>query len=142
MEMQLSRTIRTGISTIGELHVNGKPECFTLEDLDRGLSSDMPLKSIQLKKVKAKTAIPTGRYQVVVDFSTRFKKQLPLLLNVPGFGGIRIHSGNTSADTEGCILVGTEKSKDFVGNSRNAFAALFSKIQLAMKTEKVFITIQ
>lgn len=142
MELVLTRLKRTSQSTVGNLLVNGIQECFTLEDIDRQLSASMPTKVIQLKKVYGSTAIPTGRYQIVVDFSNRFKKRLPLLLNVPGFAGIRIHSGNTSADTEGCILVGTTTSEDFVGNSRIAFANLFSKIERAMQTEKVFITIK
>lgn len=108
-------------------------ECFTLEDQER------------LEKAPGKTAIPPGKYEVVVTFSNRFQKLLPLLLNVPGFSGVRIHSGNTAADTEGCILVGGDDGNPrdgWLGRSREAFAPLFAKIQAAIASgEKVWITI-
>jgi hypothetical protein len=84
-------------------------------------------------KVPGKTAIPSGMYKVVITPSARFKRPMPLLLNVPNFEGIRIHWGNTDADTEGCILVGrTQKPPDFIGESRLAFDALFPKIKAAL----------
>jgi hypothetical protein len=129
MNLKLVRKTFTEESTVGELSVNGKFECFTLEDKVRAV------------KIHGKTAIPEGIYEVVITFSDRFRKPLPLLLKVPNFEGVRIHSGNTAADTEGCILVGTSKSKDMVGGSRNAFNALFPKIEAALKKEKVFFQI-
>jgi hypothetical protein len=116
-------------STIGELAVDGAFECFTLEDAVRPV------------KIKGITAIPAGSYEVVVSFSERFKRPLPLLLNVPNFDGIRIHPGNTARDTEGCILVGKTKDKDLVGSSRDAFGSLLEKIQAALAQEKIFIHI-
>jgi hypothetical protein len=77
-----------------------------------------------------------------VSFSSRFKKQLPLLQHVPGYEGIRLHPGNKPEHTEGCLLPGKTKARDFVGNSQAAFEALFAKIQAAMNSEKVFITIE
>lgn len=142
MELVLTRTTRTNRSTIGELTVNGNPECFVLEDKDRGLQQGMPLSELTALKVKTKTAIPTGRYEIVISFSDRFKKKLPLLLDVPAFLGIRIHSGNTDEDTKGCLLPGKTKSPDKVGSSRAAFIALFDKIKAAMEREKVFITVR
>lgn len=129
MEMKLVRKEFTNDSTIGELSVNGKFECFTLEDRVRPV------------KIKGETAIPLGAYEVIVTFSNRFKKPLPLFLNVPGFDGIRIHAGNTKKDTEGCILVGQTKAKDMVGKSRAAFDILFAKIQAAAQKEKIFIEV-
>jgi hypothetical protein len=129
MNLKLVRKTFTEQSTMGELSVNGKFECFTLEDKVRAV------------KIHGETAIPEGIYEVVISFSDKFKKQLPLLLNVPNFAGIRIHSGNTRADTEGCILVGQSRAKDFVGGSRAAFAALFPKLVAALKKEKIFIEI-
>lgn len=129
MEMRLVRKELTNNSTMGELSVNGKFECFTLEDRVRPV------------KIKGETAIPLGAYEVVVTFSNRFKKPLPLFLDVPGFEGIRIHPGNTKKDTEGCILVGQTKSKDMVGKSRAAFDILFAKIKAAAQKEKIFIEI-
>ena len=129
MNIRVLRKTFTEESTIGELSVNGQFECFTLEDKVRAV------------KIHGKTAIPTGIYEVTITFSDRFKKPLPLLLNVSNFAGVRIHSGNTAADTEGCILVGTTKAPDKVGNSKVAFKALFEKIEAALKKEKVFIEV-
>ena len=78
------------------------------------------------------TAIPTGTYNVVITPSNRFKRDLPLLENVPGFTGIRIHPGNTAADTEGCILVGKGHSTRSVTDSRAAFNDLFNRIRAAL----------
>ena len=142
MELELTRTTRTNRSTIGELTVNGKFECFILEDKDRGLQQGMALSELMAAKIKTRTAIPTGRYEIVTNFSDRFQKMLPLLLDVPAFAGIRIHPGNTDADTEGCLLPGKTKSRDMVGSSRAAFAVLFEKIKTAMQREKVFITVR
>jgi hypothetical protein len=106
-------------SIIGEMTVDGIFECFTLEDVERPV------------KIKGETAIPKGTYKVIINQSNRFKRQLPLLLNVPGFEGVRIHSGNTNHDTEGCILVGQTRHKEFIGKSRKAFDKLFKKMQRA-----------
>ncbi len=132
MELTLIRRTRTEKSTIGDLFVNGEWECYTLEDKER--IGD---------KIAGVTAIPLGNYSVVVDYSTHFSRQLPHVLDVPGFVGIRIHPGNTDKDTEGCILVGTNKATDFIGNSKQAFEVLFTKIQEAVaKKETVKLHIQ
>jgi len=127
MELLLKRTKKTDKSTIGELFVNGKFECFTLEDCEREV------------KIKGKTAIPKGTYKVGISMSNRFKKLLPILENVPNFEGVRIHTGNKPEDTEGCILVGLSKGTDAVWNSRLAFERLFPKMQ---KAEKITLTIE
>src|SRR4051794_1532912 len=106
MDLKVIRKQFTDKSTIGDLFINDQFECFTLEDVVRPV------------KIKGMTAIPAGIYEVVINFSERFRKLLPLLLNVPTFDGIRIHPGNTDKDTEGCILVGQMKQKDSIGNSR------------------------
>ena len=142
MELELTRSTKTNRSTIGELTINGVFECFILEDKDRGLRQGMPVSELMALKIKKETAIPTGRYEIVISFSDRFRKMLPLLLEVPAFEGIRIHSGNTEADTEGCLLPGKTKSADAVGSSRVAFTALFDKIKAAMQREKIFITVK
>jgi len=126
MEIKIKRLHRTDHSTIGELSIDGKFECFTLEDIERDF------------KIKSETAIPKGTYKVIINRSNRFKRLLPLLLNVPNFEGIRIHSGNTNHDTEGCILVGLTRSQDFIGQSRKAFNKLFKKMQTV---ENITITI-
>ena len=142
MELELIRISRTNISTIGELFIDGVFECFILEDRDMGLRKDMPISELITKKVKAKTAIPEGRYEVVINFSNRFKKLLPLLLDVPAYAGIRVHPGNTAADTEGCLLPGVNKATDKVTSSRVAFNALFGKMKAASAHEKIFIIIK
>jgi hypothetical protein len=142
MELVLNRTTRTNRSTISELTVNGVFECFVLEDKDRGLRQGMTLSELMALKIKTRTAIPSGRYEIVVNFSDRFQKMLPLLLDVPAFAGIRIHPGNTDTDTEGCLLPGKTKSPDMVGSSRAAFTVLFDKIKAAIQREKVFITVK
>ena len=129
MQLQLIRRTFTDKSTIGELSVNGVFECFTLEDKVRPV------------KIAGETAIPAGTYEIAITFSNKFQKFLPLLMNVPNFEGIRIHTGNTPADTLGCILVGQGKGVDLISNSRLAFAPLFEKLQGVIRTEKVFIKI-
>ena len=105
--------------TVGKMYVDGVYECYTLEDAIRNGT-----------KIIGKTAIPIGEYKLIVDASTRFKQDMPHILDVPDFTGVRIHSGNTSADTDGCILVGTSwNGKDFIGNSKIAYKKLFDKLK-------------
>ena len=126
MELVIKRLYRTENSTIGELTVDGVFECFTLEDKERDV------------KIKGETAISKGTYKIIINRSNRFKRLLPLLINVKNFEGVRIHSGNTNHDTEGCILVGKTRGKDFIGQSRKAFDKLFKKMQAA---DKITLTI-
>lgn len=135
MELKLEREEYTSKSTIGRLFVNGLYECHTLEDKDRMLEANGT-------KIKGITAIPRGRYEVIINYSNRFQQYMPLLLNVPQFEGVRIHSGNTSENTEGCILVGNTKDKDFIGESRLAYQNLMKKLKSVEKREKIFITIK
>lgn len=108
-------------ATIGELFVDEVFECFTLEDIIRPVG----------EKVFGETAIPSGSYKVVIDWSDHFQRNMPHILDVPGFDGVRIHSGNTPADTEGCILVGQTRDLDNadIGFSRLAYEHLFRKLQ-------------
>ncbi len=127
MYLQLVREDFTYKATEGRLYVNGTFECYTLEDKDRYLEDNGI-------KIANNTAIPRGIYKVELTMSNRFLKVLPVLRNVPQFTGIRIHSGNTSNDTEGCILVGTVNAKEsdnFIGNSRVALAKLMAKLETA-----------
>jgi len=129
MEIILDRRIETKNSTIGELFVNNKFQCYTLEDIERP------------EKVWGKTAIPKGRYEVVITYSAKFKKYLPLLLNVPNYKGIRIHAGNTAIDTDGCILVGRIKQTDKILESVKAMNELLPILKSVEKKEKIFLTI-
>ena len=127
MKIDIKRLHKCKYSTIGELTIDGLWECYTLEDLERDV------------KIKGETAIPKGTYKVIINQSNRFKRLLPLLLDVPGFEGVRIHSGNTNHDTEGCILVGRTRSDDFIGQSRKAFDSLFKKMN---KAKEITLTIR
>lgn len=141
MEIVVQRETYTNDSTIGTL-TYGSSKCYTLEDKVRDTNKDGDLNDIGEAKVYGETAIPSGRYQVAFTFSNRFKKYLPLLLNVPGFEGIRIHPGNKKADTHGCILLGNTKGVNMIGESKIATTAFISWLQKVIKKEKVFITIK
>jgi hypothetical protein len=140
MNILVERKHRTAKSTIGELSIDGKFECYTCEDYDRDHNRDGDLDDAGEKKVYGKTAIPSGTYDVIINMSNRFKRKMPLLLNVPNFAGVRIHPGNTAEHTEGCLLVGRTRSVDFVGESRKAYTTLFEKMLLAKG--KITITIK
>ncbi len=127
MELRLSREWLNDECSIGELYLNGVFECFTLEDKDRGLMQSMTLSQVQAIKVFGKTAIGKGRYQVVIQFSQKHQKDLPLLLNVTDYAGVEIHPGNTDADTLGCILLGQMRTTNSVLSSVKAFYSLLSE---------------
>lgn len=133
MLIEVRRKIFTDKSTIGEMYLDNALECSTLEDTYRKDAA----------KIYGRTAIPEGRYEVVINWSDRFKRPMPLLLNVPGFGGIRIHSGNTAEQTNGCILLGhfDDDQPNIVSDSRIAFSAFFQKLETALKTSKVFLEV-
>jgi hypothetical protein len=138
VRIKLQRTWRGARCTIGTVYVDGKTECFSLEDVVRE-KDGVPVSEW---KVPGETAIPEGIYGVVITPSARFKRDLPLLQNVPGFEGIRIHAGNGPDDTEGCILVGMAKTPESVTHSKQAFDALFKKIREALDAgEKVTLEI-
>lgn len=148
MELKLVRKEFTETSTIGELFVNGVFECYVLEDTDRGLKQSMTLAESVATKVHGKTAIPYGSFKIVVTKSERFSKMkgkpvyLPILLNVPNYEGVRIHTGNKPEDTEGCLLPARKKDKNVVSESTLAFNQLNEKINNALKVgENVVIEI-
>jgi hypothetical protein len=124
MKLLLQRETFSPDSTIGRLYVDSVIECFTLEDTDRKLEEGG-------EKIAGSTCIPRGTYRAILDYSQRFKRVLPRLLDVPNYVGVRIHPGNTSEDTEGCILPGTGIGPDRLFNSRAAFEKLFSKMEQA-----------
>lgn len=142
MNITLNRIAKKVKYTIGKLYINDQYFCDTLEDTDRGLIQSMTEQQIGSKKVYGETAIPTGTYRIIISYSNKFKKQMPLLLNVPGFAGIRIHSGNTEKDSLGCILVGKNKAVGKVLESRDTYSKLFSILQEANKKETIKITIK
>lgn len=127
MKIKLVRFLKGPTSTIGRLLLDGKLQCYTLED------------SVRSVKVAGKTAIPSGTYVLVIDYSLRFGRLMPHLLNVPGFEGIRIHAGNTDKDTQGCILVGNGHTDNSLTDSRKAFDALFLKLSQSKESMTIQI---
>lgn len=132
MNIKLIRNKSNKEYTEGKLYINGVYFCDTLEDKDRGLLQTMSIDTIKAIKVQAETCIPYGKYKVVLSMSKRFSKVMPELLDVKGFIGVRMHSGNTIYDTEGCILVGIKSSNGLIANSRKTFNALMN----ILKTQK------
>jgi hypothetical protein len=133
MKIELHRKYKKDGYTIGKLYINGKTICDTLEDEDRGLTQDMTEEEIRTKKVYGKTAVPIGKYKVVMTWSNRFRREMPLLLDVKGFSGIRIHAGNTAEDTEGCILCGMNSERGKVLNSRVHTEHVYTYIRNGMR---------
>lgn len=138
MQLVLNRVDANEKGTIGKLFVNGKFHCYTLEDVVRQIDGS----PVTEWKVAGETAIPRGVYPVIVNMSKRFGRLLPLLVGVPGFEGVRIHPGNTTKDTEGCILVGQTRNENTLQASRAAFATLFPIISSAFsESETITISI-
>lgn len=135
MEILLKRHTFTDDYTVGDLFIDGEFVCNTIEDKVRVLKSEKD-------KVYGRTAIPSGIYRVVIDYSNRFKKFLPHILDVPFFEGIRMHSGNSANDSLGCIIVGEYTSNGWVTNSRLTFNRIFNRISAAINDgEQVVLTI-
>lgn len=126
MKLILKRIHFGDTFTVGQLYEETKyglsPLCYTLEDKVRQVEGQ-PVSSW---KVQNETAIPRGTYKVSVTFSNRFQTKLPLLSDVDGYTGVRIHSGNSSKNTEGCILVGMtwDGKADWIGSSKVAMSSL------------------
>lgn len=140
MRLTLMRIANRPTYCIGKLYIDGQYFCDTLEDTDRGLDDRMAESDIKQLKVYGETAIPSGIYPVTITYSTKFKKNLPLISNVKGYSGIRIHSGNTAKDTLGCILVGKNKEVGKVLESRVTFNALYKR--LVQTKERIIIDIR
>lgn len=152
MELKLERIFKGDTYTIGKLYINNEYFCDTLEDKDRGLTSDMSLDEIKSIKIKGVTAIPTGTYSITLDvqspkFST-YKQYafcngyLPRLIDVPGYEGVLIHIGNTDSDSDGCVLVGKNTVKGMVTNSTETFKKLYPILKEASdNNESITITI-
>jgi hypothetical protein len=128
MKLHLKRTFLGDKYTIGRLTIDDVYFCDTLEDVERDI------------KIPKETCIPRGPYKVVMDFSTRFQEVMPHILDVPNFEGIRIHAGNTAADTEGCILLGTNSMPGMVTNSRVIFGLFYDRIKNVK--DEITITIE
>ena len=131
MKLTLKRFHFADTYTIGKLFIEDKPFCDVLEDVVRDKNKDGDLQDDGEAKVYGQTAIPFGTYKVILTESNRFKTILPLLVDVPEFEGIRIHAGNTSEDTHGCLLVGENKEKGKVLNSKATMDKLMPILRIA-----------
>lgn len=132
MKLVLTRLQLDPDVTIGRLTVDGQWSCWVCEDAVRPPGV----------KVYGRTAIPYGSYRIDITMSARFKRPLPLLLDVPMFSGIRVHPGNTAADTEGCLLPGLDRLPKGVGRSRLAFDQLQAQlVQAKARGESITIDI-
>ena len=140
MKITLKRIALKDTYTIGKLYINGEYFCDTLEDKVRDLNKNGVCDNGE-KKIYGQTAIPYGTYNVKWTYSNKFKKYMPLIENVPSFAGIRIHAGNSSADTQGCVLVGENKAVGKVLNSKNTVNKLYPIIEKACKNDSVTIEI-
>ena len=141
MKLTLNRIALRSTYTIGKLYIDDNYFCDTLEDTVRDLNKNGKFDNGE-KKVYAKTAIPYGTYEIKWTYSPRFKKYTPQLMNVPSFEGIRIHAGNTSADTEGCLILGENKQVGKVLNSRTTINKFYQIINEACSKGKVTIEIK
>lgn len=112
MHVVLERTWRVAGFTIGRMFINGTFFSNVVEDEDRHIHQFMQKSDIQQRKIAGRTAIPYGQYRIVMDYSPRFKKAMPHIYDVPCFEGVRIHAGNKSADTEGCLILGFSDAKE------------------------------
>ncbi|HCN52545.1 MAG TPA: hypothetical protein DIS88_01720 [Prevotella sp.] len=139
MKILIKRIAKKDNYTIGKLYINGQYFCDTLEDKDRGLKQSDNVITIKAKKIFGNTAIPSGTYNVILSYSPKFKKYLPLVENVKGFSGIRIHQGNTANDTEGCILVGKNNIVGMVTHSEDTLKALMQKLNV---NDNITLTIE
>lgn len=131
MKLTLKRFHFADTYTIGKLFIEDKPFCDVLEDVVRDKNKDGDLQDEGEAKVYGRTAIPFGTYKVVLTMSNRFKILLPLLVDVPEFAGVRIHAGNTSEDTHGCLLVGENKEKGKILNSKATMDKLMPILRVA-----------
>lgn len=139
MELAVTRGPNHDDSCIGDLFVDDAFQCYTLEDLVREVDGQ-PVASW---KIQNQTAIPRGRYRVTIRFSPHFNRMMPHIEDVPGFTEVMLHWGNTSIDTDGCILVGQHRTDDAIQQARAAFDALFPMIQDAINDgDDVWITVK
>ena len=141
MKLTLKRIALRPTYTIGKLYIDDAYFCDTLEDTVRDTNKSGKFDNGE-QKIKGKTAIPYGTYEIKWTYSPRFKKYTPQLMNVPSFEGIRIHAGNTSGDTEGCLILGKNKQVGKVLNSRATINKFYPIIKEACSNGKVTIEIK
>ena len=132
MKIEVKRDVRNEKFTLGKMYIDGEFFCYTLED---------PVRQAGVK-IYGDTAIPAGKYEVTITYSNHFKKLLPLINEVPGFEGVRIHGGNSADDTNGCILIA--KNRDSIRGIiwGSLFADFTARVKAAVNNkQQVYITI-
>lgn len=152
MKILLKRIAKKATYTIGKIYVDEQYVCDCIEDKDRGLKQSMTLEQINKLKVFGQTAIPTGEYKVTLNVispkyskSTWYKQnangaRVPRILNVKGFDGVLIHTGNTAADSQGCVIVGVNDKVGIVSKSKETFKKLYQILQSSK--DDITLTIQ
>lgn len=151
MEIKVDRKWKKEKYTIGRLYINNEFICNTIEDIDRGLTQSMSEEEIKSKKIYGKTAIPSGRYKILMNVvSPKFsqkefymnvcKGKVPRLEGIKGFSGVLIHSAATADNVEGCIGVGFNTEIGRLTSIKEAFEKVYSK--LSSSKEDIWITIE
>lgn len=143
MVIRIDRRWKKAEYTVSRVYINGVYfGCNALEDTDRGLLQTMQLSELQRRKIKGKTAIPRGYYDVRITYSQKYKRMMPLVVDVPAFSGIRLHSGNSAKDTEGCILFGKNDKVGWISDSRYWTNKIYNEIDRALqRKEKVTLIV-
>jgi len=142
MKLTLKRIALKENYTVGKLSIDGIYFCDTIEDKNRDFNKDGDLLDIGETKVMHKTAIPYGNYKVIVNISSRFKRYLPRLLDVPSFDGILIHNGVDETSSSGCIIVGKNTVVGKLTKSREYMNLLTDKLKAEqLKDNKITIEI-
>jgi hypothetical protein len=131
MKLELKRVALRDTYTIGKLYIDGVYFCDTLEDHVRDMNKDGDLNDSGETKVFGETAVPYGKFKVIMNMSNRFKRVMPLILDVPHFAGIRIHSGSKAEHSHGCILVGINDIKGRLSQSKKYETELYIKLSTA-----------
>lgn len=154
MNILIKRIAKKDTYTIGKFYIDGKYYCDTIEDKDRGIDKTTPLSKIKSVKIANKTAIPTGTYDLTMKvqspkylksntFVRYCKAYMPRILNIPGFDGVLLHTGNTAEDSSGCIILGYNKTIGKVLDSMSAFKQVYPILKAASdKGDRISITIQ
>jgi hypothetical protein len=143
MTIRIDRKWKKAEYTISKVYINGRYfGCNALEDTDRGLLQTMQITELQRKKIKGKTAIPRGYYDVRITYSPKYKRNMPLVVDVPAFSGIRLHSLNKPEDSEGCIGFGKNDKVGWISDSKYWTDKICRLIESALnKGEKVTLIV-
>lgn len=142
MELKLVRSEFQSDRVFGKLYIDGEYFSLTCEDADRGLTKETPLSTIKRTKVAHKTCVPYGRYRIILSYSNKLKRYLPLLLDVPGWRGIRIHKGSGPEWSSGCPLVGFRREGDRLRQYTKAEEELIKRLDAVNHTDSIYITIE